>query len=219
MKTLWRYGKAQAGWSWVLPPAGLLTMFIWIFVDHSTARGGVHRLRDLYGIFEYYLPLATTFYLVSLPSFDRDQGAAEGLLTFTQWPSVRLLAAAAPRLAAWLAMSAGAAAIAHFWYFPASPLHLAAVTAAPALGLSGACLLGSALTRHQAGGFMASALWWVMDYGLPGKLHVKLFLFRVSHPLQAAVTAAEQTRNVCLAGAALWLLALWIAHRRPWWVR
>lgn len=88
----------------------------------------------------------------------------------------------------------------------------------PALALGGVALAGTALARSQLGGLVAAILWWALDAVGQGAIGKQLFLFRVSIAT-GLYTPEIQGRNISLAGAACLALALWLAHRRAWWVR
>lgn len=216
MRTLYAYARAQVHWSWLLPPLWLGVMLVWLFAGHTdpAARLG----SDLYSIFEYFLPLALALYLAEVPAFEKEQGAAETHLGFVQWPSLRLALLALPGLMAWAASVAAALAVVHFAYLPDQSRDLLDVLSRPALALGGVALAGTALARNQIGGITAAFLWWGLDalgQGLVGK---QFFLFRVSIAT-GLYTPEVQGRNIALVGAAGLALALWMAHRRRWWIR
>lgn len=125
---------------------------------------------------------------------------------------------ALPGLAVWAGGVAAALAVVHFAYLPDQTWPLLDVLSRPALALGGAALAGTALARSQIGGITAAFLWWALDalgQGLVGK---QFFLFRVSIST-GLYTPEVQGRNIALLGAACAALALWLAHRRSWWIR
>lgn len=216
MQTLWRYTKAQLHWSWLMPPLWLACMWGWTFYRHWPP--GSRGVSDLYAIFEYFLPLAAAVYLAGVPAFDRDEGAAETHLGYAQLPGLRLALLALPRLGAWLLAAAAGLLVAQVWYLPGESWHLVKATAAPALALGGAALAGAALLRSQAGGLFAALLWWAFDALVKGAYNKQFFLFRASIRT-GLFTPDVQSRNIALVGAAALLAAIWLAHRRSWWIK
>jgi hypothetical protein len=216
MTVLWRYARAQASWQWLMQPFVVAVMFLWALLNHRVPE--TRTLANLYGLCEYFLPLAAALYLGGLPAWEREEGTAETHLTYPQWPSVRLLLAGASRAGAWLLMAGAALGAVQLWYLKDVTLTLAKAVAAPAFALAGAAAAGTAVTRSQAGGFTLAGLWWFFDAVSLGHIKHPFYLFRLSTP-PLGLDPAVATRNLWLLGAALWLLALALAHRRERWVR
>lgn len=216
MKLLWLCTRAQLHWSWVLLPLWLGAMLAVTFYLHRQAAG--RQVRDLYVIFEYYLPLAAAVYLGGVPSFDREEGAAETHLSYPQHPVFRLGLLALPRVAAWAATAAAGLLVVQIWYLDGQTAHLLKVMAPPALALTGAAMAGAAAARMQLGGIMAAFFWWALDATSLGYFNKQFFLFRAS--IWTGMIAPEvQTRNILLMGTVCLALALWGSHRRSWWIR
>jgi hypothetical protein len=216
MKALYAYARAQAHWSWLLPPLWLGVMLIYLFASHTDVNK--RQVGDLYSIFEYFLPLALALYLADVPAFEKDQGAAETHLGYVQWPSLRLALLALPGLVVWAAGVAAALAVVHFAYLPDQNRALLDVLSRPALALGGVALAGTALARSQVGGLTVAFLWWALDALGQGMVGKQFFLFRVSI-MTGLYTPEVQGRNIALLGAAGLAVALWVAHRRSWWIR
>lgn len=216
MTTVWRYAKAQAHISWLLPPLWLAAMFGWTFYKHRLPE--FRQVGSLFSIFEYFLPLAAAVYLAGVPPFERDEGAAETHLGYPQLPALRLGLLALPPLAAWAATVGAALLTVQLWYLPAQSWTLLKVLAPPTLALTGVALAGAALARHQLGGIVAAFLWWALDAMSRGLFNKQFFLFRAS--VQTGLFTPEvQGRNIALVGVACLLLAIWVSHRRSHWIR
>lgn len=218
MRTVWRLTLAQMHGSWLLLPAWMLVMLGWALYSHRWLPVSARRVEDLYGIFEYYLPLAAAIYLAGVPAFDREQGAAETHLSYVQLPAARLLLLALPRLALWAATVALALAITQGWYLSGQTRELLQALGAPALALAGVSLAGGALSRHETGGLIAAFGWWAFDALGRGLFNKRFFLFPIS-VITGGYTQAEQARNIAWVGVACAAAALWAAHRRSWWIR
>lgn len=152
-----RAGFRRLPWVTALLGLGLIALG---FLSRLDRPPELRAVQDLYPLFEMGYPLIGIFLAAGLGAREAEEGTAETILTYpagyprlvlTRWLAMATVSTAAAALgtAAW-----------YRWYMSGNwqPLFLASL--APTLLLSGAALLGGAITRSTLAGALVGLAWW-----------------------------------------------------------